>query len=110
VLFRAEGHARASDQPYEANPAGFTDPVESNVGTGWGKVSGRVTALATDGPVVYLGSADGGVWRTFDQGGHWFAAVSGLGSVGRHAGLPADAGRGRHGVRRDHAWRVAPFP
>lgn len=67
-------------QPYEANPAGFTDPVESNVGTGWGKVSGRVTALAPDGGVVYAGTADGGVWRSFDQGGHWLPAVSGLGS------------------------------
>jgi hypothetical protein len=70
-----------TNQPYEANPDGFVDPVESNVGTGWGKVSGRVTALATDGALaIYAGAADGGVWRTFNQGKRWFPAFSGLGS------------------------------
>jgi hypothetical protein len=70
-----------TNQPYDANPAGFEDPVESNVGTGWGKVSGRITALATDGGLaIYAGAADGGVWRTFDQGRRWFPALFGLGS------------------------------
>src|SRR6266545_4144624 len=45
-----------TNQPYEANPAGFEDPVESNLGTGWGKVGGRITALATDGPAIYAGA------------------------------------------------------
>src|SRR5690349_18835309 len=70
-----------TNQPYNANPAGFEDPVESNVGTGWGLVGGRITALANDGTLVmYAGAADGGVWRTFDQGRHWFPALGGLGS------------------------------
>jgi hypothetical protein len=70
-----------TNQQYNANPAGFEDPVESNVGTGWGLVGGRITALANDGTLaMYAGAADGGVWRTFDQGRRWFPALGGLGS------------------------------
>lgn len=57
---------------YQAEPVGYTDPVWSNAGSGFGIVSGRVTALATDGPrLVYAGAADGGVWRSRDGGAHW---------------------------------------
>jgi hypothetical protein len=69
-----------TNQPYDSEPAGYTDPVESNAGTGWGLVGGRTTALAADGPVIYAGAADGGVWRTFDNGGHWLPTLFGLGS------------------------------
>jgi hypothetical protein len=58
-------------QPYNAEPAGYTDPVESNAGAGFGLVSGRMTALAVDGSYVYGGAADGGVWRSTDKGKHW---------------------------------------
>lgn len=57
--------------PYQAEPAGYTDPVWSNAGAGFGVVSGRVTALATDGSTIYAGSADGGVWRSTDLGATW---------------------------------------
>lgn len=68
-------------QPYNANPDGFEDPVQSNMGTGWGLVSGRITALAPDGNLaMYAGAADGGVWRTFDNGRRWFPTLTGLGS------------------------------
>ncbi|TCO60435.1 WD40/YVTN/BNR-like repeat-containing protein [Actinocrispum wychmicini] len=67
-------------QPYQSEPAGYTDPVESNAGAGWGLVAGRITALAPDSRVIYAGTADGGVWRTFDNGGHWWPAWGGLGS------------------------------
>ncbi len=64
-------------QPYDSEPDGYSDPVESNAGAGWGLVGGRTTALASDGRVIYAGSADGGVWRTFDKGGHWYPALAG---------------------------------
>jgi hypothetical protein len=59
-------------QAYNAQPAGYTDPVWSNAGAGWSLVGGRVTALvaAPDG-AWFAGSADGGVWRSYDQGQHW---------------------------------------
>ncbi|HWG02513.1 MAG TPA: hypothetical protein VG164_11800 [Trebonia sp.] len=59
-------------QPYNAQPAGYTDPFWSNVGAGFSLVGGRATALATtpDG-AWFAGTADGGVWRSYDQGQHW---------------------------------------
>jgi sugar lactone lactonase YvrE len=58
--------------PYNAEPSGYTDPFWSNLGSGFSLVGGRTTALATiaDG-AWFAGTADGGVWRSFDQGGHW---------------------------------------
>jgi hypothetical protein len=59
-------------QPYNAQPAGYTDPLWSNAGAGWSLVGGRVTALvaAPDG-AWFAGTADGGVWRSDDQGQTW---------------------------------------
>lgn len=48
-------------------PAGYNDPVWSNVGAGFRNTSGRVTALAMDGGTLYMGSADGGVWKSTDS-------------------------------------------
>jgi sugar lactone lactonase YvrE len=59
-------------QPYNAEPAGYDDPLESNAGAGFGIVGGRVTALITapDGS-WFAGTADGGVWRSRNQGQTW---------------------------------------
>ena len=59
-------------QPDDAQPSDYTDPFWSNVGAGWADVGGRTTALATtpDG-AWFAGTADGGVWRSYDQGQHW---------------------------------------
>ncbi|HEY7484183.1 MAG TPA: hypothetical protein VH912_06925 [Streptosporangiaceae bacterium] len=57
--------------PYDNDAPGFADPVWSNYGAGWGLVSGRMTALATDGRWLYAGAADGGVWVSTDHGRHW---------------------------------------
>jgi hypothetical protein len=59
-------------QSYNANPTNYTDPFWSNVGSGFSVVGGRVTALATtpDG-AWFAGSADGGVWRSYDRGQNW---------------------------------------
>src|SRR5579872_1211809 len=36
----------ATNQPYNAQPADYTDPFWSNIGAGWALVGGRTTALA----------------------------------------------------------------
>jgi sugar lactone lactonase YvrE len=61
-----------TNQPYNAQPANYTDPFWSNEGAGFSLVGGRTTALATtaDG-TWFAGTADGGVWRSADQGQHW---------------------------------------
>ncbi|HTZ44382.1 MAG TPA: hypothetical protein VMB79_11015 [Jatrophihabitans sp.] len=58
-------------QPLDAEPAGYTDPVWSNAGAGFRDVSGRATALAVDGSTYYVGTADGGVWKSTDAGRTW---------------------------------------
>jgi sugar lactone lactonase YvrE len=80
-------------QPYNAEPAGYTDPIWSNAGAGWSLVGGRTTALtqAPDGS-WYAGAADGGVWRSTDQGQTWHAIFDFMPSisVGALAIDPAD--------------------
>jgi photosystem II stability/assembly factor-like uncharacterized protein len=49
-------------------------PIPNGQVTGGGPVSGRVTAVAvhpTSPNTVYVGTAQGGVYRTTDGGGHW---------------------------------------
>ncbi|MEO9237651.1 MAG: glycosyl hydrolase [Jatrophihabitantaceae bacterium] len=60
-----------TNQPLNAEPSGYTDPFWSNAGAGFRDVSGRTTALAVDGNTYYVGTADGGVWKSTDQGEHW---------------------------------------
>lgn len=78
--------------PYQAEPAGYTDPFWSNIGAGFGLVGGRVTALAATRGAWFAGAADGGVWRSFDRGGHWapvFDNQAGM-SIGALAVNPTD--------------------
>ncbi len=60
-----------TDIPYQSDAANYRDPFWSNSGAGFGLVSGRMTALDTDGATVYAGAADGGVWKSTDRGAHW---------------------------------------
>ncbi|HEV7148340.1 MAG TPA: hypothetical protein VGN48_15220 [Pedococcus sp.] len=57
--------------PFQAEPAGYTDPFWSNAGAGFGITGGRVTALATDRKVMYAATAGGGVWVSNNQGTQW---------------------------------------
>ena len=59
-------------KPYQAQPDTYTDPFWGNEGAGFSIVGGRTTALAA-GPdgTWFAGTADGGVWRSSDQGQHW---------------------------------------
>ncbi len=56
---------------YNNEPAGFTDPVWSNAGAGFGISGGRVTALVADGTETYAATAGGGVWGTHGNGAKW---------------------------------------
>jgi len=50
-------------KPYDSDAHNYRDPVWSNSGGGSQDVGGRMTALALDGPILYAGAADGGVWK-----------------------------------------------
>ena len=60
-----------TNQPMNAEPAGYTDPYWSNIGAGFRNVAGRTTALAVDGKAYYVGAADGGVWKSINGGRSW---------------------------------------
>lgn len=68
-------------KPYNADDPNYRDPYISNSGGGWGLVTGRMSAIATDGARVYVGGADGGVWRSTDGGGHFRPLTDGLPST-----------------------------
>lgn len=73
--------SQLTDNPDNAQPRGFDDPVWSNAGAGFANVSGRVTALAADGADIYLGAADGGVWRSTNAGATWAPVDDQLGTL-----------------------------
>jgi len=95
-------------QPYNANPSNYTDPFWSNVGSGFSLVGGRTTALAeTSNGDWFAGTADGGVWRSTDQGQNWtpvFDSMPSL-SIGALAVNPTDGslwvGTGEANVSQD---------
>ena len=69
--------SEVTGQPLDAEPAGYTDPVWSNLGAGFRDVSGRTTALAVDGDTYYAGTADGGVWKSGNAGRTWHSIWDG---------------------------------
>src|ERR1700760_74261 len=82
-----------TNEPYNGQPSNYTDPFWSNVGAGFSLVGGRTTALTqTPDGSWFAGTADGGVWRSADQGRHWKAVFDGMPSlsVGSLANDPAD--------------------
>lgn len=61
-------------QPYNSDSLHYRDHGASNSGGGNGFAAGRIAALATDPThpgVVYAGGADGGVFRSTDDGTTW---------------------------------------
>ncbi|HEX9375616.1 MAG TPA: hypothetical protein VGB19_05175 [Actinomycetota bacterium] len=102
-------------QPIDAGDPTYSDPSNGSVyPNGFHEVSGRVTALAvTPGApnVVYLGAADGGVWKTTDGGQHWapvgdrFATTSiGAVAIAPRAHQTVFAGTGEANTNGDSYW------
>jgi hypothetical protein len=61
-------------QPYNSDSLHFRDHAASNSGGGAGFSTGRIAALAVDPThpgVIYTGGADGGVFRSADDGATW---------------------------------------
>jgi hypothetical protein len=78
--------------PYDSDDPNYRDPEISNSGGGSGLVTGRMTALAFDGSTVYAGAADGGLWKSTDDGDSWTPLTDDLPSLssGAVAVDPAD--------------------
>ena len=67
--------------PYDADDPVYRD-YYSNSSGGSGLVTGRITALAADGSGhVYVGGANGGVWRSSQGGGNWSPIADNLPSL-----------------------------
>ncbi|MBI2781508.1 MAG: glycosyl hydrolase [Chloroflexi bacterium] len=66
---------------YDADDPMYRD-YYSNSSGGSGLVTGRITALAADNSGhVYVGGADGGVWRSSQGGGNWTPIADSLPSL-----------------------------
>ena len=71
---RADTFTEVTTQPYNADSLHFRDRAASNSGGGAGYSAGRIAAMAVDPShpgVVYAGGADGGVFRSSDDGTTW---------------------------------------
>ena len=81
-----------TNKPVQNDAKAYRDPVWSNSGAGWFLVAGRISTMTTNGNAIYAGAADGGVWRTLDQGRNWHPWSAGLPrlSSGSLAVNPAD--------------------
>ena len=65
-------------RPYNADDPRYRDPNFSNSSGGAGLVAGRNTGLAVGGGFLYAGGADGGVFRSADNGVTWIPLTDGL--------------------------------
>jgi len=65
-----------------SDPSEYIDPASSNSGSGDRWVAGRTTSLAVapDGS-LFVGAADGGVWRSTDGGSHWTPTTDSQGTL-----------------------------
>ncbi|HKC18795.1 MAG TPA: hypothetical protein VKE27_04115, partial [Candidatus Dormibacteraeota bacterium] len=95
-------------QAYNAEPSNYSDPTWSNLGAGFSLVGGRATALAeTPDGAWYVGAADGGVWKSTDQGSTWTSLFDSMPtlSIGSLAVSPVDGslwvGTGEANVSQD---------
>jgi hypothetical protein len=66
--------SEVTTQPYNADSLHFRDQAASNSGGGAGYSAGRIGAIAVDpnhANVIYAGGADGGVFRSVNDGATW---------------------------------------
>lgn len=69
---------RGDSRPYNADDPRYRDPFASNSGAGNGFAAGRIVGLALGGGNIYIGGADGGVFRSADDGKTWTPMTDGL--------------------------------
>jgi photosystem II stability/assembly factor-like uncharacterized protein len=67
-----------TNRPYDSDDPRYRDPFASNSSGGAGLVAGRIVGLAGGGGYLYLGGADGGVFRSGDGGETWAPMTDGL--------------------------------
>src|SRR4051812_46379785 len=67
-----------TNRPYNADDPRYRDPFASNSGAGNGLASGRIVGLALGGGNIYIGGANGGVFRSADDGKTWTAMTDRL--------------------------------
>jgi hypothetical protein len=60
-----------TNRPYDSDDPRYRDPFASNSSGGAGLVSGRIVGLALSGSAIYIGGANGGVFRSGDNGQTW---------------------------------------
>ena len=65
-------------RPYNSDDPRYRDPAFSNSSGGAGLVAGRTTGLAVSGGTLFAGGADGGVFRSADNGVTWTPLTDGL--------------------------------
>ena len=70
--------AEVTNRPYDSDDPRYRDPFYSNSSGGAGLVSGRITGLAVTGGTIYAGGADGGVFRSLNNGATWTPLTDGV--------------------------------
>jgi hypothetical protein len=75
----AASWSETTNKTYNADDPGYRDPNYSNSSGGAGNVTGRITGIAV-GPdgTLYAGGADGGVFRSANNGATWTPMADGL--------------------------------
>jgi photosystem II stability/assembly factor-like uncharacterized protein len=63
--------SEVTSRPYDSDDPRYRDPYASNSSGGAGLVSGRIVGLAVAGNYIYVGGANGGVFRSQDGGQTW---------------------------------------
>ena len=67
-----------TNRPYNSDDPRYRDPFASNSSGGSGLVSGRITGLAVGAGYLFIGGANGGVFRSGDQGQTWTPLTDGM--------------------------------
>lgn len=77
-VYGKEAWKEVTNRPYNSDDPRYRDPFFSNSSGGAGNVAGRMTGLAVDGHYVYAGGANGGVFRSSNDGAAWTPLTDGL--------------------------------
>lgn len=70
-----------TSRPYNSDDPRYRDPFASNSSGGAGLVSGRIVGIAIGAGTIYIGGANGGVFRSSDDGQSFAPLTDGLPSL-----------------------------